>query len=144
MGSIGELLFGLLLVLVIGLIVVAIIRQFMGAPTHEYEKATRHLRRPSLRRAVMRLAETLAVIQVIILTIGGGIGGGVYAGFIAGLAGQNVHNAQATGALLGAGAGFLSAMVITGLLFTLAAIEENTRTTAAMLAMLARPREQQK
>lgn len=88
----------------------------------------------------MKLAEALAVIQVVLLTVGGAVAGGAYAGIMAGVIGQNQQNAAVTGALLGGGAGFLAAMVLTGLLFTLAAIEENTRTTAMMLAIVARPR----
>jgi cytosine/uracil/thiamine/allantoin permease len=140
MGSPNELFVSLLLIVVIGVVVIAIARQFFGKPTSDYEDATKHLNRPSIRRAVMRLAEFLAVVQVILLTVGGAIGGGLYAGFMAGLANQNVQGAQATGALIGGAGGFLSAMVLTGLLFTLAAIEENTRTTATMLSILARPR----
>jgi hypothetical protein len=88
----------------------------------------------------MRLAELLAVVQVIVLTVGGAIGGGLYAGLMAGITSQNIQGAQTTGALIGGAGGFLSAMVLTGLLFTLAAIEENTRTTATMLAIVAKPR----
>jgi hypothetical protein len=143
MQSVGEWMVGLSLMVIIGLVIVAVAKQFLGRSTSEYEAAARHLHRPSLRRAVIRLAELLAIVQVILLTVGGAIGGGFYARIIAGMVGnpQVQQRAAVTGAFLGGGAGFLSAMVITGLLFTLAAIEENTRTTASMLALVAKPRQ---
>ena len=141
MESAGEWLVWLLLIVGIGVLVVAIARRFIGKPTNDYESAVRHLNRPSMRRAVMRLAEALAVLQVIVLTVGGAVGGGFYATLISSMAGGKAQQAAVTGALIGGGAGFLSAMVITGLPFTLAAIEENTRTTATMLALVAKPRQ---
>ena len=93
-----------------------------------------------MRRAVLRVAEALAVVQVVLLTVIGAVVGGIYSGAVAGLTGGNAQSAQMVGAFLGGSTGFSGSIALTAFLFTLSAIEENTRTTATMLALVARPR----
>ena len=89
----------------------------------------------------MRIAETVAVIQLIVLTILGGVGGALYGRLTAGFTNQNQDGAAALGLIFGAASGFFAASIIMAIIFTISAIERNTRHTAMMFDRMAnRPR----
>jgi hypothetical protein len=127
------ILFGVIIVVVLVLIAKVVVRQDRPIPP---------LNRGFLiRRAVLRVAEFIAVVQVIMLTILGYIGGAGYAQFLTAMTGnRNTSVAVLAGGIIGGISGFVFSVGWTALLFTLSGIERNTRHTALMLELIARPR----
>jgi hypothetical protein len=90
----------------------------------------------SIRRAIIGVAGMLALLQVLMLTIGGGISGYFIVVTIMRLNGGNPDGNEMLGLLVGAAVGFVIAAVWSAVIFTLAEIERNTRHTAAMMELL--------
>jgi len=102
-----------------------------------------------MRRGIIRIAEGVAVLLIVGSTLIGAVLGAVQSyligGFIGGISNGGLFNTDPQmivifAATAGAIGGFLLTALPLSFLFTLSAIELNTRRTAAMLERLAGPR----
>jgi len=94
----------------------------------------------SLRHGIVTLAEALAILQVIFFTMTGAISGGTIARMLVAVGNNDpfqIQTAVTGGSLVGGFFGFLSSVIVLGLLFVIAEIERNTRHTAAMFERIA-------
>ena len=140
-----SLMYGLLWVIGPAVVIlgsVAILRKFgLLRPLEPAQLNPSYKGSGAIQRVVMRIAETVAVIQLIVLTILGGVGGALYGRLTAGFTNQNQDGAAALGLIFGAASGFFAASIIMAIIFTISAIERNTRHTAMMFDRMAnRPR----
>jgi len=137
--SIGQILIELLLLIIVGVVVIAIVKRFWGAGEDNIERAIRDVTRPTFRRGVIVFAESVTVVLVVVFTIAGAVLGGVYSGILSGIGGGNRQQAEVFGALLGGTLAFSTASLLLGIILAVGAIERNTRATATLLSLLAKP-----
>jgi hypothetical protein len=91
-----------------------------------------------LQRVAMSTAETASVIVLLVITLAGAITGSTYGKMFAVGAGQtNNQDYVVIFGIIGALGGFFTGSLLTAFLFTLSAIEKNTRHTAMMFEKLA-------
>ena len=102
-----------------------------------------------MRRAIIRIAEAVAILLVIALTISGAFSSAIFSYFFSGVVTTLSREGLlpdpsvlvAVSAIVGAVTGFFSGALLTAPVFALSAIEKNTRRTAAFLERLAQPRQ---
>jgi hypothetical protein len=130
---------------VAAILVVAFILFMLGhPPASDYASLRRRMHSYSIRRAVLRVAEGVLVIQVVLVTLGGALLGAWNSTMISLMLGFDRSTASIWGAVLGGLIGFMLSTTLSAFLFVLTAIEENTRTTALLMALGVAPKDGRK
>jgi hypothetical protein len=144
-----EFLFVFILIVIAVILVIVFVKWIVGARRTDITGF--EIVRPGggMRRGIIRIAEGVAIVFVLLFTFFGALFSGSYSYFLWGYLGgisdgaifrSDPQSTVVIAAIIGAISGFLSSALLTAPLFTLSAIELNTRRTAAMLERLARPR----
>jgi hypothetical protein len=91
-----------------------------------------------LQRAAMNIAETASILLMVATTIIFAVAGAIYAKIFAFGGGiQNSEGVVVLGSIVSGLAGFMLSSILMAFVFTLAAIERNTRHTAKMFDKIA-------